>query len=136
MPDRLSALVSIMKITSSHDRPAVNARVTGFGFTLIELLIMIAILAVLAALLVVQAPRLLDNARSSHTTTAAVTNGGWVPRHRGAPKANNKLGEMGNILFMDGHVESRVMSMNPIDQKEWDELGTWSQGQGRSNILQ
>lgn len=59
----------------------------------------------------------------------------YAPRHRGSPTTANKLGEMGNILFMDGHVESRVMSMSPIDQNEWDELGTWSQIQGRSNIL-
>lgn len=47
----------------------------------------------------------------------------FAPRHRGAPTKNNPLGEAGTILFIDGHVEMRVMSMNPIDQAEWDELG-------------
>lgn len=47
----------------------------------------------------------------------------FAPRHRGAPTQNNPLGEAATILFIDGHVEMRVMSMNPIDQAEWDELG-------------
>ena len=47
----------------------------------------------------------------------------YAPRHRGAPKVNNSKGEAATILFIDGHVEIRVMSMNPIDQAEWDELG-------------
>ena len=48
----------------------------------------------------------------------------FAPRHRGSPMPSNKLGEAANFLFIDGHVESRVMSMNPFDQAEWDELGT------------
>jgi len=47
----------------------------------------------------------------------------FAPRHRGAPTASNKMGEAATILFIDGHVEMRVMSMDPIDQAEWDELG-------------
>lgn len=47
----------------------------------------------------------------------------FAPRHRLAPTTNNPLGEAATILFIDGHVEMRVMSMNPIDQSEWDELG-------------
>ena len=57
----------------------------------------------------------------------------FAPRHHGPPTQANPLGEMANILFIDGHVESRVMSMNPIDQAEWDELGT---GGARSNMTQ
>jgi prepilin-type processing-associated H-X9-DG protein len=34
------------------------------------------------------------------------------------------MGEAATILFIDGHVEMRVMSMDPINQAEWDELGT------------
>lgn len=47
----------------------------------------------------------------------------FAPRHQGGPTANNKLGEAATILFIDGHVEMRAMSMNPIEQAEWDELG-------------
>jgi general secretion pathway protein G len=55
----------------------------------------------------------------------------YAPRHRGAPTANNPRGEAASFLFIDGHVEMRVMSMNPIDQQEWDELGI---GGARENM--
>jgi prepilin-type processing-associated H-X9-DG protein len=48
----------------------------------------------------------------------------FAPRHRTAPTPVNPLGEMAHILFIDGHVEARLMSMNPIDLAEWSELGT------------
>jgi prepilin-type N-terminal cleavage/methylation domain-containing protein/prepilin-type processing-associated H-X9-DG protein len=70
------------------------------------------------------------------TTHAANINTRYAPRHRLGPKPNNPLGEAGTFLFIDGHVEMRAMSMNPIDQAEWDELGTWSKTQGSSNITE
>ena len=50
----------------------------------------------------------------------------YAPRHRSTPKASNPLGEAGNILFLDGHVELRAMSMNPPDMTEWNNLGNSS----------
>ena len=70
------------------------------------------------------------------TTGAGSIQGTYAPRHKGTPTSSNQLGEMGNFLFMDGHVESRVMSMNPINTTEWNNLGTWSESVGNSNILQ
>jgi general secretion pathway protein G len=70
------------------------------------------------------------------TTEAGNIQGRYAPRHRGGATQSNPLGEAGTFLFIDGHVEMRVMSMNPIDQAEWDELGRWSQAQGNSNITQ
>jgi prepilin-type N-terminal cleavage/methylation domain-containing protein/prepilin-type processing-associated H-X9-DG protein len=48
----------------------------------------------------------------------------YAPRHRGGATAKNPLGEAGTILFIDGHVEMRVMSMNPVDLSEWEQLGS------------
>lgn len=70
------------------------------------------------------------------TTQAANINDRYAPRHRLGPKPSNPLGEAGTFLFIDGHVELRVMSMNPIDQAEWDELGTWSKTHGDSSITE
>ena len=48
----------------------------------------------------------------------------YAPRHRGGATPKNPLGEAGTILFIDGHVEMRVMSMNPVDLSEWEQLGS------------
>ena len=52
--------------------------------------------------------------------------GRYAPRHPGANTPQNPLGEAGNILFLDAHVETRSMSMNPILTNDWYELGTSS----------
>jgi prepilin-type N-terminal cleavage/methylation domain-containing protein/prepilin-type processing-associated H-X9-DG protein len=48
----------------------------------------------------------------------------YAPRHQGATTPQNPRGEAGNILFLDAHVETRSMSMNPPLTNDWYELGT------------
>ncbi len=74
------------------------------------------------------------------TTQPGVIATVYAPRHHGTPTTSNKNGEMGNFLFMDGHVESLVMpmsvSLSASDQATWDNLGLWQQIYGRTNIIQ
>ena len=48
----------------------------------------------------------------------------YAPRHFGANTPQDPLGEAGNILFLDAHVETRSMSMHPVQTNDWNELGT------------
>ena len=48
----------------------------------------------------------------------------YAPRHSGSKNPQNGTGESANMLFLDGHAESRSMSMNPILTNDWYELGT------------
>jgi len=48
----------------------------------------------------------------------------YAPRHFGATTPQDPLGEAGNILFLDAHVETRSMSMHPVLTNDWYELGT------------
>jgi len=48
----------------------------------------------------------------------------YAPRHFGATTPQDPLGEAGNTLFIDAHVETRSMSMHPVQTNDWYELGT------------